>query len=175
MQHVEHRVGEQPPRRAEKFAQVIEKVMEHHQTHGKAAQSVHQLDAGGPFRAAHAVSCTSAPVTLSYSRCTASKSAGAEAGSVSPPRSASVISEQTPASAVKPRLSATPLSVDRAKRGFRVRGVHRAGKQLHAPLLREHGQKAQNERVAREALRHVVIAAADERVKIRGWSLRSSL
>ena len=74
--------------------------MEHHQAHGKAAQSVHQLDAGGPFRAAHAVSCASAPVTLSYSRCTASKSAGAEAGSVSLPRSASVISEQTPASAV---------------------------------------------------------------------------
>lgn len=47
VQHVEHRVGEQPPRRAEKRAQVIEKVMEHHQTHGKAAQSVHQLDAGG--------------------------------------------------------------------------------------------------------------------------------
>ena len=66
--------------------------MEHHQAHGKAAQGVHQLDAGGPFRAAHAVSCTSAPVTLSYSRCTASKSAGAEAGSVSLPRSASVIS-----------------------------------------------------------------------------------
>ena len=150
--------------------------MEHHQAHGKAAQSVHQLDAGGPFRAAHAGELHERAGHFVIFALHGLEERGRGGGQriAAAQRLGHLGADARERGQAQIERDALER-VDRAKRGFRVRGVHRAGKQLHAPVLREHGQKAQNERVAREALRHVVIAAADERVKFADGHWRSSL